>query len=130
MSEQTIVENNSGMGKDIQVPEVVAKRFNWGAFLLSWIWGLGNGTYITLIGLLVCFIPFVGGLIALGCSIWFGIKGNEWAWQNKRFNDVEHFHSYQRKWATAGVIVLLLSFVFWFFLVMLAALLGSGQGSM
>ena len=37
--------------------------------------------------------------------IWFGIKGNTWAWQNKHFDSVEAFHNNQRKWATAGVIL-------------------------
>ena len=32
--------NNSGAGKDSPVLDIVAKRFNWGACLLSWIWGL------------------------------------------------------------------------------------------
>ena len=41
--------NNSGAGKDSPVLDIVAKRFNWGACLLSWIWGLGNRSYITLI---------------------------------------------------------------------------------
>ena len=109
MSEQVVVENNSGMGKGTQVPDIVAKKFNWGAFLLNWIWGLGNASYITLIIFLVALIPFVGGFAMLGCQIWFGIKGNEWAWQNKKFESVEKFHSYQRKWATAGAIVFAVS---------------------
>ena len=27
------------------------KRWNWGAFLLNWIWGIGNQTYIALLAL-------------------------------------------------------------------------------
>ena len=97
--------NNSGKGPNTPVPDVVAKRFNWGAFLLSWIWGIGNKTYITLLSFVAGFIPFVGGLVVLGMQIWFGIKGNEWAWQNKRFQSIEHFHENQKKWAIAGVIL-------------------------
>ncbi len=105
MMEETMLENTSGAGKDAKVPAEVSGKFNWGAFLLSWIWGLGNATYLTLIILLVCFIPLIGGLGALGLAIWFGIKGNEWAWQNKRFESVEAFHAYQKKWVIAGIIV-------------------------
>ena len=105
MSEQVIAENNSGMGKGTPVPEIIAKKFNWGAFFLSWIWGLGNATYITLVIFLAALIPFVGAFAILGCQIWFGIKGNEWAWQNKKYENVEKFEDYQRKWATAGVIL-------------------------
>ena len=28
------------------------KRWNWGAFLLNWIWGIGNQTYISLLALI------------------------------------------------------------------------------
>ena len=101
--------NNSGQGTNTPVPDVVAKHFNWGAFLLSWIWGIGNKTYITLLSFVAGFIPFVGALVVLGMQIWFGIKGNTWAWQNKRFQSVEHFHENQKKWTIAGVIV---SFIF------------------
>ncbi|MGH6676795.1 MAG: hypothetical protein ACRECE_11325, partial [Xanthobacteraceae bacterium] len=35
-------------------PEI--DRWNWGAFLLNWIWGIGNNTFIALLTL----VPFVG----------------------------------------------------------------------
>ena len=35
-------------------PEI--DRWNWGAFLLSWIWGVGNNTFIALLSL----VPIVG----------------------------------------------------------------------
>ena len=100
--------NNSGQGPDSPVLDIVAKRFNWGAFLLTWIWGLGNRTYITLlvfVGVILGIIPFIGWLIPLGLSIWFGIKGNTWAWQNRKWKSVEHFHEVQRKWAIAAAIL-------------------------
>ena len=100
--------NNSGQGENIEVPENVSDKFNWGAFLLTWIWGLGNKTYITLLIIVLAFIPFVNlvsGIAQLALSIWFGIKGNEWAWQNKKFASIEAFHEYQKKWAIAGTIL-------------------------
>ncbi len=96
--------NNSGRGPNSPVLDIVAKKFNWGAFCLQWIWGLGNNTFITLIVFLLCCIPVVQYIAPLGCAIWFGIKGNEWAWQNKRWESIEHFHSVQKKWAIAGII--------------------------
>ena len=85
------LENNSGQGPNTPVLDIVSKKINWGACLLTWIWGLGNKSYVTLLVFLVCMIPFVGIIAYLGCQIWFGIKGNEWAWQNKRWNSIEHF---------------------------------------
>jgi len=103
--------NKSGMGSEYDVPDIVSKKFNWGAFFLTWIWGIGNKTYITFLiftSALFCIIPFIGGLAELGFKIWFGIKGNEWAWQNKRFESIEAFHKNQRNWVKAGIICYIL----------------------
>jgi len=42
----------------IEVPIKIIK-WNWSAFLLNWIWGLGNNVYISLL----TFIPFIGFLM-------------------------------------------------------------------
>lgn len=112
MSEEFI--NTSGNGQAAVLPEEL-KGYNWGALLLSWIWGIGNKTYITLLSFLVAFIPFIGCLAALGMNIWFGFKGNEWAWQNKHFESIEHFKSNQKKWTIAGIIVTIVSIIVWIF---------------
>ncbi len=107
------LENNSGQGANSPVVSLVSDRFNWGAFCLNWIWGLGNRTYITLIVFpiaLLGFIPFLGIIAHLGVCIWFGIKGNTWAWQNKRWQSIEHFHNVQRKWAI-GALTMFIIFV-------------------
>jgi hypothetical protein len=72
-------------------------RWNWGAFFLNWIWGVGNNTYIALL----TFIPIVG-LVMLFV---LGAKGSKWAWRNGRWDSVEHFKSVQRKWALWGLVV-------------------------
>lgn len=124
--------NNSGEGKTAQVPEAIAKQFNWGVFLLHWIWGLGNNTYITFVifaASLLAFIPLIGWLAPLGCSIWFGLKGNEWAWQNKKWDSIEHFQNVQKTWAKAGVILLIAGFVIGvilaFFIIIMAGIAAS-----
>lgn len=91
------VENTSGKGKLAIVPEDI-KKWNWGAFLLSWIWGLSNRTYISLL----TFVPAVG----LAMPFILGAKGSEWAWRNKQWESVELFKRVQRKWSVAGVLVL------------------------
>lgn len=83
-------------------PEI--RRFNWGAFLFNFIWGIFNKTYITLIILFTIFIPF-GQIIDLGLCIWFGIKGNEWAWKNKNWESVEEFNKVQKRWAIVALIL-------------------------
>ena len=62
------MENTSGQGKLSNVPSEV-KGWNWGAFLLNWIWSIGNNTWIGLLSL----IPYAGIVMV----IVLGIKGNE-----------------------------------------------------
>ncbi len=97
--------NQSGQGKNVAVPSEI-KQWNWGAFLLSWIWGIGNNTWIALLVFLPIFnivMPFV-----------LGAKGSEWAWKNKQWESVEHFKVVQAKWAKWGLIVVLLLITFVF----------------
>ena len=77
-------------------------RWNWGAFLLNWIWGIGNNTFIALL-MSVPVVNFV---------MWFmlGAKGSVWAWRNGRWDDVAHFKRVQRKWALWGFGVCIASF--------------------
>lgn len=89
-------ENNSGQGAVEHIPEGV-KGWSWGAFLLNWIWAIGNKTWIGLLA----FLPYVGFIFA----IILGIKGRQWAWQNKRWKSVEHFQGVQRKWSFWGVLL-------------------------
>lgn len=90
------MENTSGQGALASVPAEV-DRWNWGAFLLNWIWGIGNNTFIALL----MFVPFVNLVMAFV----LGAKGSAWAWRNKRWESVEQFKAVQRQWAKWGVIV-------------------------
>ncbi|HEX9775156.1 MAG TPA: hypothetical protein VGB83_06220 [Actinomycetota bacterium] len=86
----------SGQGRNSPVPPEI-KRWNWGAMLLSWIWGLGNGVYVSLLAL----VPFLGFIMVFV----LGAKGNEWAWQRGKWPDVETFRRSQRNWGIAGLLV-------------------------
>jgi hypothetical protein len=79
-------------------------RWNWGAFLLNWIWGVGNNTYIALLTL----VPFVGIIVM---PFVLGAKGSRWAWRNGRWDSVEHFKRVQRLWALWGAIIVLCFFL-------------------
>lgn len=90
------MDNTSGQGDTASVP-VEIKSWNWGAFLLNWIWGIGNNTYIAFL----MFVPFVNIVMPFV----LGAKGSVWAWRNKRWESVEHFRQVQRKWAKWALIV-------------------------
>ena len=94
------MENTSGQGKNAVVPPEV-DHWNWGAFLLNWIWGIGNNTYIALL----MFVPFANMVMPFV----LGAKGSIWAWQNKHWESVDHFKRVQRKWAIWSVVIYIVS---------------------
>lgn len=88
------MHNSSGQGSGAALPPGVA-GWNWGAFLLTFIWGLGNRTYKAF----WVFVPFLN-------LIWpfvLGAKGSTWAWQNREWASVEEFKRTQRHWGWAGL---------------------------
>jgi hypothetical protein len=84
-----------------RVPEEV-KRLNWSAFLLNWIWAIGNQVWVGLLALIVPIAPFV--------AVYLLIKGNELAWTGPRqWESVEQFKATQATWQRWAVGVLLLA---------------------
>lgn len=99
-SGQDYYENNSGLRDATIIPDNI-KGWNWGAFGFTWIWGIANSSYLTLFAL----IPYFNLIWAIIC----GLKGNEWAWKNKRWQNAEHFHKIQKKWAYWTLCLTILS---------------------
>lgn len=102
-------ENTSGQGSLAIVPREI-EGWNWGAFLLNWIWSIGNNVWIGLLSL----IPYAG-IIML---VILGVKGNEWAWRYKRWDSVEHFRRTQRKWRDWGLGLLAIAAFIWLIIAM------------
>lgn len=100
-----LAQNTSGEGSAAYIPDEI-RHWNWGAFLLPFWWGIFNRVWIMLVG----FIPIADVIM----PFILGAKGNEWAWQKKRWDSIEHFQSTQRTWAKWGIglaIVLPLLFI-------------------
>ncbi len=89
------------------VPAEVKAGFNWGAFFLHWIWGIGNNVWISFV---VLVLPVIW-------NIYLGVKGNELAWLNREWASVQQFKETQYVWSRWGwiifVISLMLTIVFW-----------------
>lgn len=85
-----------------EMPDGV-KGWSWGAFLLNWIWAVGNRTWIGLLAI----IPYVGFLVA----IWLGFKGREMAWRAGGWQNLDHFNRVQKNWSRWGVGIVLAVFV-------------------
>ena len=97
LSSEGAFENNSGMGKGYPIPDGI-EGWSWGAFLLTFIWSIGNRTWIGMASV----VPYVGWIM----HIVMGIKGRTWAWQNMRWESVEHFNEVQRKWNIWGIALI------------------------
>lgn len=90
------------MGKGYPVPEGVA-GWSWGAFFLNWIWAIGNRTWVGLLAL----VPYLGFIV----MIVLGVKGREWAWQNTRWDSIEHFNRVQRRWSIWATCLLIIPMI-------------------
>ncbi len=91
--------NNSGCGINNHhevVPDEI-QGWNWGAFLLPWLWLWTNQVWLGLF----CFVPQIGWVMAIA----MGAKGNEWAWKSRQWRSIEQFKAHQRGWAIAGVLI-------------------------
>jgi hypothetical protein len=79
-----------------EVPAEI-KKWNWGAFSMSILWGIGNKTYLPLL----CLIPIFNIVWIFIC----GAKGNTWAWKDGNYTDVETFKAIQSTWNRAGLVL-------------------------
>lgn len=90
-----------------QLP-IELKAFNWGAFLLTFIWGIRFKAWITLLA-----IPLIWFQLPLGLNwilffilqIYCGLKGNEWAYQVDWWKNTSEFQKTQINWAAAAVAI-------------------------
>ena len=117
----------------IEDPTPMFRKFNWGAFLLTWIWGLNHKQPITLVLLAIDIgsrafsrnssygvFGLLLSLASLAIRIWIGTQGYRWAWESGRFNSVDDCKKCQAIWgwwglgiviASIGCIVLIAFFV-------------------
>ena len=85
--------------------------FNWGAFLLTFIWGFKYKAWITF-----CAIPLILIQLPLGLNwllliifqFYCGYYGNKWAYKHKWWQKPSDFNKEQTKWAIASVSISIL----------------------
>ncbi len=105
----------SGQGAVSTLPPEI-RGWNWGAFFLNWIWGIGNSVWIA-------FLVFIPLLNIIWCFV-LGARGNEWAWQHKKWDSIEHFKRTQHTWSKWGVILFFVSLAVYVLYVIIALLIG------
>ena len=97
--------NNQGVQENVTVEKYPdnLNSWNWGAFSFGWIWAISNGIYWPLIEI----IPFIGWMASIVVRIILGTNGNRWAWEKKKWEDIDQFKKVQHNWSIAAL---------WFFL--------------
>jgi len=94
--------NNSGnsnlLDSSVPVPDEI-KGWNWGAFLMPWLWPLTNHVWIGLSS----WVPSASWVMIVAIAL--GGKGNEWAWKSRRWQSIEQFKMHQRRWTIAGIFI-------------------------
>ena len=96
------------------------RKWNGGAFCLSFIWGCFHRIYWPLIvpaaNLIVLLLPkkdfeilgfvitWIVHLAVLVVAVYLGINGSERAWKLKVYEDLDDFKEKERRWAIAGFI--------------------------
>jgi hypothetical protein len=98
------------------------QKWNWGAFMFSWIYGLSNRT-TDACWLFTFFIDAISSIILMDTLLFdgqiyhlllpflmlhcfWGMNGNKVAWLSKRWTDEEYFRKIQNKWNIAGILTL------------------------
>lgn len=90
-----------------EIPKELTE-FNWGAFLLTFIWGIRFRAWVTLLA-----IPFIWIQMPLGLNwllfiilqFYCGFNGNKWAYQIEYWKKPADFRRTQAKWAIGAVAV-------------------------
>jgi len=82
------------------------KGWNWGAFGCSWVWAFAHGLpqfgWQTLMGWLM------GGFPGFALSIYLGMNGNQLAWRQRSFANLDEFWRVQAAWSSAGRVLALI----------------------
>lgn len=95
-------DNDSGRGSVSRLPDEL-KGLNWGACLLAFIWGVPMRVPLAWFTL----VPFVGELMRIVLLF----KGNEWAWQGRKWDSPDHFRKTQARWNQLSIILMVVMFV-------------------
>ena len=68
-----------------------------------------------LLSVLLWWVPFALvfiSIVELGISVLFGLKGTEWAWNNRSWSSIANFKQTQDIWNKVGLALFILGVVF------------------
>lgn len=99
-------------------PKEPRLKWNWGAFMLTLPFAIGNCAYLGLL----CLVP---GLNFIWC-FFAGAEGARWAYESGMFANIDEFNGAMESWNRAGKIMFIVCIALILFYVFIgAALIGS-----
>ena len=109
--------NDSGSGDNAVLPLELSK-FNWGACFLAPLWGVAhNAKYKNIVlgvfiaSIIFAKVQFLGSFLMLAViafMFFYLVKGNEFAWKGRHFEDTAHFKYVQEIWFKWGIAAFIL----------------------
>lgn len=108
-------------------------RWNWGAFFLTWIWGVSHKVRWTLVvlvtslclgftlpqsaydkayGTIYFILLFLFSIVNIGIAVYLGFNATKIAWNNGCYNSIADARVSIRRWNIAGVIVFAIGLTF------------------
>jgi hypothetical protein len=84
--------------------------WNWGAFLLTPAWSIGNGIPLRILApyLLSLCIPYVNVLGGVLGALFFAVRGSSLAWRYRDWKSPTDFRRAQLRWMWAGICIVAL----------------------
>jgi len=79
------------------------RRWNWGAFVFTWIWASQHG--ISTGWIVVMVLLSLGPPLNLVQAVYMGLMGNRMAWRFRHFAGSEEFEQTERSWGRAALAV-------------------------
>lgn len=105
--------SNYGQANEYSQSEIdkELERWNFGAFLGSWLWAPFNGIYWPLGVLVAMIVPYLGQVCGLCLCVYLGLNGSKMAWRTGKYKDFGDFKRAQRLWTYIGIAVFALTIV-------------------
>ncbi len=92
--------DDTGRREKEDIPDV-AQKWSWGAFWLTFIWGIKHKSKRTWLFL----IPFPPLLTQIVVGVYCGLKGSRWAWQNLQWENEAEYVRDQSNWTIWGFVL-------------------------
>ncbi|GHU38518.1 hypothetical protein FACS1894192_10400 [Bacilli bacterium] len=91
-------------------PNGIETKFNWGAFVSPFSFGIAHRAYLGLLSLLII-IPILGWIFAIVWAFVFGFNGEKWALENpvNQYRDNEEFRKAMSPWHRYGLVAFIIA---------------------